>query len=95
MKTNLKKVKFKNDDFKMKFEELYNNYRTHMATLQIMASRVVFKNRWSLWYHNPYDSDWSLASYKKIYDIDNIRDFWMVYNNHYDILGDIFINITI
>lgn len=31
-------------------------------------------NKWSYWTHLPHDTDWSLASYKKIYDITTIEE---------------------
>ena len=30
-------------------------------------------NKWTLWAHLPHDTDWTLKSYKKIYDITNIE----------------------
>ena len=29
---------------------------------------------WTLWAHLPHDTDWSLESYKKIYEISSIKD---------------------
>jgi len=36
---------------------------------------------WTLWYHIPNDKNWSKESYKKIYDIKTIEDYWIIYNN--------------
>ena len=35
---------------------------------------------WILWFHDPYDTEWDLSSYKKIYEIDSIEVFWNIYN---------------
>ena len=31
---------------------------------------------WTLWYHNPNDSNWDLKSYNKVMEIRSINDFW-------------------
>ena len=30
-------------------------------------------NKWTLWAHLPHDTDWSLKSYKTIYDVDTVE----------------------
>lgn len=38
-------------------------------------------SKWSLYYHDPEDSNWTANSYINIYDnIDSIQSFWNVYN---------------
>ena len=32
-----------------------------------------FTHSWKLWYHSPSNSDWSVNSYGKISDIDNVE----------------------
>jgi translation initiation factor 4E len=45
------------------------------------------KYSWILWYH--YDKDnWKLSGYKHIYKIDNIINFWKLYNN-FNVIGGI------
>ena len=46
-----------------------------------------FENKWDIWYHNIKD-DWTINGYKKLYSINNIRDYWKLYNN-WDELGSI------
>jgi hypothetical protein len=46
-----------------------------------------FQNNWTIWYHNSKD-DWTVNGYKKIYTIENIEDYWKLYNN-WDKLGTI------
>ena len=46
-----------------------------------------FKNKWNIWYHNSKD-DWTINGYKRIYTIENIKDYWKLYNN-WDKLGTI------
>ena len=43
-------------------------------------------NKWTLWYHHEKDN-WKLSGYKKIYEINNIKDFWKLYNNWNKING--------
>lgn len=46
-----------------------------------------FKNTWNIWFHNIRDI-WTIDGYKKIYSIENIKDYWKLYNN-WDKLGTI------
>ena len=39
-----------------------------------------FERTWNIWYHHEKDN-WKLNGYKKIYTIENIKDFWKLYNN--------------
>jgi translation initiation factor 4E len=40
---------------------------------------TLFKNKWKLWYHSDKDN-WTLSGYENIYTIENIKDFWKLYN---------------
>ena len=46
-----------------------------------------FNSKWSIWYHH-YKNSWKLESYRKIYEINNIFDFW-IFNNNIELLGGI------
>lgn len=46
-----------------------------------------FDDKWQIWYHSLRDV-WTIEGYKKIYSIDNIKDYWKLYNN-WDKLGGI------
>lgn len=37
-------------------------------------------NKYSLWYHHDKEN-WKISGFKKIYEINNIKDFWSFYNN--------------
>ena len=37
-------------------------------------------NKWNLWYHSEKDN-WNISGYKKIYTIENVNEFWQLYNN--------------
>ena len=53
------------------------DFDTKDSEQEITESVVVHNetmNKWSLWAHLPHDTDWSLASYKKIYDITTIEE---------------------
>ena len=39
-----------------------------------------FLNKWNLWYHHIKD-DWTINGYKRIYEINNSKTFWELYNN--------------
>ncbi len=43
--------------------------------------RNLTNNKWIVWYHNPSDKDWSIASYKDILEISSIEDFWVLKNS--------------
>lgn len=35
---------------------------------------------WVIWYHNPSDNNWETSSYKKLYEISSLDDFFMFQN---------------
>ena len=37
-------------------------------------------NNWTLWFHDPNDSNWGIDSYKKIVSVNTIEDYWGLYN---------------
>ena len=37
-------------------------------------------NRWILWYHDITDESWELSSYKKLYHINTLEDYFLVQN---------------
>jgi len=39
------------------------------------------QDKWIIWGHALNVSDWSIESYKKIYEFDTIEDFWVFFNN--------------
>ena len=39
------------------------------------------QDKWVIWGHELHNSDWSPASYKKLYEFDTIQDFWVFFNN--------------
>jgi hypothetical protein len=46
---------------------------------------------WCIWYHNPMDKNWTLNSYKKIYEFDSLEKFWDLYkewNNYLPCIYD-------
>ena len=36
---------------------------------------------WVLWYHKPSDKNWSKDSYKRIFEIKTIEDFWLIHKH--------------
>jgi hypothetical protein len=53
----------------------------------IQGTQYPLKCVWNLWIHDSTSTDWTLASYSKIYDIPSIGHFWSYMNNFskYDI----------
>jgi hypothetical protein len=51
-----------------------------------------FDTVWVLWAHTIDNKDWSLSSYKKLYEIRNVSEFWKIFNN-LEILGMYVINL--
>jgi len=51
----------------------YNNYEND-----------VLNTHWTIYIHNISETDWSLESYKKVYVIRKITDFWTFFNNFTD-----------
>jgi len=36
---------------------------------------------WTLWYHSSDNKEWDINSYQKISSVDNLLDFWKLYNS--------------
>jgi len=45
-----------------------------MATASISTESRKLKNKWNLWAHLPQDPDWTVKSYKKIYQFKNVEE---------------------
>ena len=37
-------------------------------------------NCWTLWQHDPYNSNWDISSYNILYHITDLHQFWTIYN---------------
>ena len=37
------------------------------------------QDKWVIWFHDPKEQDWSLSSYKKLWTIETIEDFWILH----------------
>lgn len=38
-------------------------------------------NKWSLWFHSPFDNDWSINSYKNLYNFTTLEDAIKIIEN--------------
>jgi len=47
---------------------------------------TTFTDKWNIWYHHTKDI-WTIDGYKKIYTVDNMINFWQLYNNWNSIGG--------
>ena len=39
------------------------------------------QDKWVIWGHELNNQDWTIESYKKLYEFDNIENFWVFFNN--------------
>ena len=37
-------------------------------------------DKWIMWFHDPFDTEWGLESYIKICEMDSIEKFWQIFN---------------
>ena len=35
-------------------------------------------DNWNIWFHDPFDQNWGKESYKFLYKIDTIQNFWKI-----------------
>ena len=61
--------------------KIYQKYILLLKIKKLKAYKLKLENSWNLWYHELFNSDWSIESYKKLYTFDNIAEFWILYNN--------------
>ena len=54
---------------------------------KLKADEIEFQSKWNLWYHHQ-KNNWKLDSYKNIFTIKNITDFWN-FNDNLHIIGGI------
>lgn len=45
------------------------------------GKNIKLPHKYSIWIHDLHGKKWGIDSYKKIYDITNVADFWKVFNN--------------
>lgn len=45
------------------------------------SEKFKFENKWNLWIHETETKDWSHSSYKLMYTISNIKEFWDLVSN--------------
>jgi len=59
----------------------YHN-RNHQQQFQQQEHKL--NTNWTIYVHDIRDTDWSLESYKKVYTITTIEDFWVFFGTVYD-----------
>ena len=52
--------------------------------MEIYTKPYKTNKTWVVWYHNPSDNNWSLKSYKNIYEFDNLTDYFRFQNSWQD-----------
>lgn len=65
----------------MKIYDIYNNYKIYIYIKKLKATKIKFKNSFTLYYHSFYNTNWTIDSYKKIYTFNNLASFYMLFNN--------------
>lgn len=45
------------------------------------GQNIKLSNMWTLWSHDLYNKDWEITSYKNLFRIKSVSDFWKVINN--------------
>ena len=50
------------------------------SNITLEPEKHLTHTKWIVWYHNPSDKNWGLASYKDIIEISSIEDFWVLKN---------------
>lgn len=45
------------------------------------GSNILLPHKYTLWYHDIYNKNWNISSYKKLCVIENVSEFWKIYNN--------------
>ena len=45
-----------------------------------LGEKYQFNNGWDIWYHHALN-DWLIGGYRKIFNINNIKNFWDFHNN--------------
>lgn len=57
----------------------------HDGTNNVTELEEVFLNEtWNIYFHDPYDTNWTTTSYNFIGQITSINDFWMHHNKLHD-----------
>lgn len=46
----------------------------------VSSTPIQFHSKWSLWYHHSLDN-WSINGYRKIYEFNDMENFWRFFNN--------------
>ncbi len=44
------------------------------------VQEYALSHKWILWFHHVNDKNWNEESYQKLYEIENLKDYWMLMN---------------
>ena len=67
------------DDLRMSIDSIMSDNSNDSNTTAIDYNENVFLNEiWNLWFHDPFDQNWGKESYKFLYKIDTIQNFWKI-----------------
>jgi hypothetical protein len=47
-------------------------------------------SRWTIWIHELTDNNWDIDSYTKVFDFNNIEDYWLFFKNYKNFTNKIY-----
>lgn len=50
-----------------------------MEDVQECQTDIFLPDLWSVYFHDPNNKDWNLASYIKLYDVGTVQEFWQIH----------------
>ena len=62
----------------------YKNLNSYLK-IKILKNKMAFQEKttnsaWTIWYHNPSDNNWDLKSYKNVYEVSNLNNYFKFLN---------------
>jgi len=57
---------------------------TYASTVKVNVedgSDVMLSNKFVLWAHDLHTKNWNISSYKRLFEFNNVADYWKVFNN--------------
>ena len=86
-KNQTQKPRYNNRNNNQKQKPRYNNRNNNQnqkPRKRNLSNQQVLNTKWTIYVHDVMDRDWSMASYKKVYTIETIEDFWIFFANFHD-----------
>lgn len=81
---NFKKAKDYKNNQKIQIKKEWNDKQINIFNNNILQDDgrfISLGHKYVLWGHDIYDKNWGVNSYKKLYTISNVSEFWRLFNN--------------